>query len=157
VQIPLEERLLFRYGRDVTTGEAQPSHDEELRLEQAYIDHAYACLGQMRGRAEHLRDLGYLGGNVTEGGVETHDRQQWERDKQRRVDLLKTPGGALCFGRIDRIDQVDQVDLADRTRSGNWYIGRRHVEDDRGRDPLPAASAGARGVAPPGEGARCNL
>ena len=45
--------------------------------EQAHLDRAYVSLQRMRQRAEHMKDLGYLGGNVTEGGVETHDRQQW--------------------------------------------------------------------------------
>jgi DNA helicase IV len=79
----------------------------------------------MRQRAEYLMGLGYLGGNVTEGGVETHDRQQWERDKQLRVDQLSDRAGALCFGRIDRHS------------SQRWYIGRRHIEGEDG-EPLVA-------------------
>ena len=97
----------------------------ELAEEQAHLDRAYVSLQRMRQRAEHLKDLGYLGGNVTEGGVETHDRQQWERDKQQRIDLLTDRPGALCFGRIDRYS------------SQRWYIGRRHIEDEDG-EPLVA-------------------
>jgi DNA helicase IV len=97
----------------------------ELALEQAVVDRAYACLERMRKRAEYLKDLGYLGGNVTEGGVETHDLQQWERDKQERIDQLSDRAGALCFGRIDR------------RSTQRWYIGRRHIEDEDG-DPLVA-------------------
>jgi DNA helicase IV len=97
----------------------------ELAKEQAVVDRAYACLERMRKRAEHLKDLGYLGGNVTEGGVETHDLQQWERDKQERIDQLSDRAGALCFGRIDR------------RSAQRWYIGRRHIEDEDG-EPLVA-------------------
>ena len=104
----------------VTTG-----NHPELAEEQALLDRAYSCLDRMRRRAEYLKDLGYLGGNVTEGGVETHDRQQWEQDKQHRIDQLTDKAGALCFGRIDRYS------------SQRWYIGRRHIEDEDG-EPLVA-------------------
>ncbi len=97
----------------------------ELAEEQAHLDRAYVSLQRMRHRAQYLKDLGYLGGNVTEGGVETHDRQQWERDKQQRIDLLTDRPGALCFGRIDQYS------------SQRWYIGRRHIEDEDG-EPLVA-------------------
>ena len=96
-----------------------------LAEEQAHLDRAYVSLQRMRQRAEYLKDLGYMGGNVTEGGVETHDRQQWERDKQQRIELLTDRPGALCFGRIDRYS------------SQRWYIGRRHIEDEEG-EPLVA-------------------
>ena len=91
----------------------------ELAKEQAYLDRAYLSLDRMRARAEYLKGLGYLGGNVGEGGVEVHDLQEWDRDKQHRIDLLAAPPGPLCFGRIDR-------------SSYRWYIGRRHVEDQAG-------------------------
>ncbi len=97
----------------------------ELAEEQALLDRAYVSLERMRRRAEYLKGLGYLGGNVTEGGVEAHDLQQWERDKQQRIDLLSDRAEALCFGRIDQ---------GSRER---WYIGRRHVEDQDG-EPLVA-------------------
>ena len=106
----------------IATGEQ--THPE-LASEQALLDHAYTCLAQMRRRAEQLKSLGYLGGNVTEGGVEVHDVQQWDRHWQRRVDLLTDEPGALCFGRIDR---------SSREQS---YIGRRQIEDEDG-EPLVA-------------------
>src|ERR1700749_1224499 len=91
----------------------------ELAKEQAYLDRAYLSLDRMRARAEYLKGLGYLGGNVGEGGVEVHDLQEWDRDKQHRIDLLAAPPGPLCFGRIDR-------------SSYRWYLGRRPVEDQAG-------------------------
>jgi DNA helicase IV len=107
-----------------SAGVAAGNHPE-LAEEQAVLDRAYACLGHMRQRAEYLKGLGYLGGNVTEGGVEVHDLQQWDRDKQGRIDQLTERAGALCFGRIDRYS------------SQRWYIGRRHIEDEDG-EPLVA-------------------
>ncbi|MHB1924284.1 MAG: HelD family protein, partial [Acidimicrobiales bacterium] len=96
---------------------------DDLAAEQAYVDHAYECLAAMRERAVYLKSLGYMGGNVTEGGVEVFDVQQWDRDKQQRIDDLAETAAALCFGRIDRAD------------GGGWHIGRRHVEDADG-DPV---------------------
>ena len=99
---------------------ASPTGHPDLPAEQTYVDHAYACLTAMRERAEYLKSLGYQGGNVTEGGVEVFDLQQWDRDKQQRIDELAETSAALCFGRIDRADD------------GSWHIGRRHVEDAEG-------------------------
>ena len=109
----------------MTGAERQEETPEELAEEQAYLDYAYLCLDQMHARAEYMKGLGYLGGNVTEGGVEAHDIKAWDRDKQRRIDQLVAPSGPLCFGRIDR------------PASERWYIGRRHVEDETG-DPVVA-------------------
>jgi DNA helicase IV len=97
-----------------------PTHPD-LAAEQAAVDHAYACLDTMRERAEYIKDLGYLGGDVMEGGYITpENRAYWELDKQRRIDALTTPTTALCFGRIDRVDEE------------RFYIGRRHVEGPDG-------------------------
>jgi DNA helicase IV len=94
-----------------------------LPEEQAYLDNAYRSLARMRDRAVYLKALGYLGGNVTEGGVDPHDIQEWERHKQERVDALSPRAGPLCFGRIDR------------GPLHRWYVGRRHVENEDG-EPL---------------------
>jgi DNA helicase IV len=89
-----------------------------LADEQAYVDHAYRSLESMRDRADYLKSLGYLGGNVNEGGVDAHDVQEWLRQKQQRLDALTAQAGPLCFGRIDR------------SPAQRWYVGRRHVEDE---------------------------
>jgi DNA helicase IV len=88
--------------------------------EQAFLDHAYACLAAMRGRAVYLKGVGYQGGDVGEGGPSADTVAQWDQDKQRRIDLLAEPQSALCFGRIDRRD------------GERFYVGRRHVEDAEG-------------------------
>ena len=107
----------------------------DLPGEQAFLERAYACLARMRSRAEHLKSLGYLGGNVTEGGVEAFDLQQWDRDRQYRIDQLADPATALCFGRIDgRGDGLHGAEDRARERQSpvRYYIGRRHVEDEKG-------------------------
>lgn len=100
------------------SGSAHP----ELPDEQHYIDRAYACLEAMRDRAVRLKELGYLGGNVTEDGVTPELLAAWDFDKQARIDALSDHPGALCFGRIDRLG------------GEHWYIGRRHVEDAEGNE-----------------------
>ena len=98
----------------------------DLPGEQALLDHAYDCLGRMRRRAEDLKRLGYMGGNVTEGGVTPFDIQQWDRDRQERIDQLAEPDTALCFGRID------SAPTEPSSAPERWYIGRRHVEAENG-------------------------
>ena len=93
----------------------------ELDSEQQFLEHAYACLRFMRDRAAYLKSLGYMGGNLSEGGPTPETVAKWMADKQRRIDDLAEPPSALCFGRTDRRD--DQ----------SLYIGRRHVEDADGQ------------------------
>ena len=93
----------------------------ELDSEQQFLEYAHACLRVMRDRAVHLKGLGYLGGNVSEGGPTPETVAKWMADKQRRIDELAESPSALCFGRIDRRDDQRQ------------YIGRRHVEDEDGQ------------------------
>ena len=83
--------------------------DPELLAEQRYIDHAYACLERMRARAAAL--------------VGESEDPDLEHALERRVRLLTDNGRVLCFGRIDEED------------GPSWYIGRRHVEDDKA-DPV---------------------
>ncbi len=98
------------------TDGAHPDVDRE----QAFLDHAYSCLDAMRQRAVYLKSVGYQGGDVGEGGPSADTVMQWDLDKQKRIDLLAEPSSALCFGRIDRRD------------GEQFYIGRRHVEDQDG-------------------------
>jgi DNA helicase IV len=101
---------------------AAVSPDPELDREQRYVERAYDCLDAMRERAVYLKGLGYLGGNVTEGGVTPELMAAWDFDKQARIDALSEQPGALCFGRIDHLG------------GDHWYIGRRHVEDADGNE-----------------------
>ena len=83
--------------------------DQEFESEQAYILGAYERLDAMRVRAEALVGLS--------------EDPDLEVALQRRVRLLTDNGRPLCFGRIDH------------DGGPNWYVGRRHVEDDAG-DPV---------------------
>ena len=81
---------------------------DELDVEQRAIDVAYACLRQMRARAEELE---------AEWGGANAD-PDLRRALAHRVRVLADSNRALCFGRIDHDD------------GQRWYVGRRHVEDE---------------------------
>src|SRR6202011_174722 len=83
----------------------------ELETEQAYVEHAYACLDWMRGRALDLA-----------AGTDPKELDLLHALRRRAASL--TDGGRpLCFGRID---------LAG---GPTFHVGRRHVEDHKG-DPV---------------------
>jgi DNA helicase IV len=89
----------------------------ELAAEQAYLDHAEACVKEMQATASYLID-----GLAV--GAKSDPNQAANQYAMRRYRTALDVGGAnLCFGRIDSEE-------GDR-----WYIGRRHVEDERG-DPV---------------------
>jgi DNA helicase IV len=100
---------------------AASSQHPDVAAEQVFLNHAYACLDFMHGRAVRLKALGYQGGNVhAESGLTPEMAAKWDLDKKRRVDSLADASSALCFGRIDRRD------------GERFHIGRRHVEDRTG-------------------------
>ena len=94
-----------------TDPEPEPEPDQELKAEQAYIDHAYDCMSRMRKRAKEVRS--------TDNTPAVH-RDIVEYELERRLGSLTGDGSALCFGRIDA------------TAGDRWYVGRRHVEDAGG-------------------------
>ena len=81
----------------------------DLLAEQAYIDHAYACLDRMR---ETLRRAGDAG--ATEVAAEAIEK--WAA---RRLVTFADAERGLCFGRID-VDGHEEP----------LYVGRRYVHDD---------------------------
>ena len=83
----------------------------DLHAEQALVDAAYEHLGRMRAKAERL--LAEMKGADPD--------LEWAL--VRRANALSSTTRALCFGRTDSTDGT------------TWYIGRRHVEDERG-DPV---------------------
>jgi DNA helicase IV len=83
--------------------------DRELRLEQAYVDHAYACLEAMRDQL-----VGAAGSAVGE-----LDALVLERWAARRLRTFEDAERGLCFGRIDHASGGDPL-----------YIGRRWVHED---------------------------
>jgi hypothetical protein len=88
----------------------------DLPAEQAYLDHAYECLEQMRQallRTVGAAGVGSEGADIAAGKVEA-----WV---DRRLAAYERAEEILCFGRID-VDSVDR----------SLYVGRRWVHDDDG-------------------------
>src|SRR5437764_5381904 len=81
----------------------------ELAAEQAYVDHAYACLDRMRTSVEHAAD-------TTDNEVAAEAMEAWAR---RRIRTFQDAERGLCFGRLT-------LDAPPRP----LYVGRRWVHDD---------------------------
>jgi DNA helicase IV len=88
----------------------------DLAAEQAYLDHAHACLAAMRARAARNVELGERRARE-EPSVDTSLLLE---ELERRLAALADSPVALAFGRLDE-------ELGER-----FYVGRRHVEDQRG-------------------------
>ena len=86
-------------------------------LEQAYLDRAYAHLARMRARTE----AGHRDRRQRRPGGRLGHRPG--APATRRLRSLDTEVDGLAFGRLDAED------------GDTWYVGRRHVEDERG-DPV---------------------
>ncbi len=92
----------------------------DLEAEQAYIDHAYACIESARLSANRLRGMVEVG----QGGTE---QARFEREVifdtvLNRLSQLHLGDASLLFGRIDR-----EPDAGGET----FYIGRLAVSDTR--------------------------
>jgi DNA helicase IV len=83
----------------------------DLPAEQAYLDHAYACLERMRQALLRTADTAAT-------AVAAEKIEAWV---DRRLAAFEEAERALCFGRID-VDSVDDP----------LYVGRRWVDDDDG-------------------------
>jgi DNA helicase IV len=95
----------------------------ELDAEQAYIDHAHACLERSRDRAKQLRSMVEVG----KGGTE---QARWEREMieesiAQRLSKLHLGDQSLVFGRLDTA-----ADRASGRDADTFYIGRLAVSDD---------------------------
>ncbi len=82
----------------------------ELAAEQAYVDHAYACLERMRSQVERV------GQAVDAPEYQAVLFEAWAR---RRLATFEDADRGLCFGRLD-LDSVD----------ASLYVGRRWVHED---------------------------
>jgi DNA helicase IV len=90
----------------------------DLEAEQAYIDHAYACLEAARQRALDLRRLSTIGpGGTHQARYESEIVEDTIRARLSQLHLGDDL--ALVFGRIDPEASDDR-----------WYIGRIAVADD---------------------------
>jgi len=100
----------------------------ELEAEQAYIDHAYACLERTREQARSVRSEVQTG----PGGT---FQARYERDvmiEQADQRLAQTEIGdqSLCFGRIDQLGADEPGPTSARRLEGDrFYIGRVAVSD----------------------------
>ena len=92
--------------------------EPELRREQDYLVHARAELARMREKTVGMRAA---------GGDRVSDEFLAMTLHRRAASLVDDPTTTLFFGRID----------LDRPEHGRerWYVGRRHVHDERG-DPV---------------------
>jgi DNA helicase IV len=88
-----------------------PTHPD-LDDEQAYLDRAYEHLGAMRARAKRASEIAESASNEVDSAI----AQAHLRHRYRSLD---TDVGGLAFGRLDDED------------GDTWYVGRRHVEDER--------------------------
>ncbi len=93
---------------------------DDLSKEQRYLDHARAELARMRAKTEALRDNAIGGDRVSSEflALTLHRRVQ---------SLADDPTSTLFFGRLD-LDHAEHG-------TERWYVGRRHINDDRG-DPV---------------------
>jgi DNA helicase IV len=87
-----------------------PETHPELEAEQAYVDHAYACLEEMRRIVERAGEAGI-------GEIEAAVLEAWSA---RRLVTFEDAERGLCFGRVD-LDGVIRP----------LYVGRRWVHDDQ--------------------------
>ncbi|HEX4866912.1 MAG TPA: hypothetical protein VFV32_04740 [Acidimicrobiales bacterium] len=88
----------------------------ELATEQAYVDRAYAHLAAMRDRTRAAVAVADTAAQAVDAAIaRTH--------LQARLRSLHTEVDGLSFGRLDA------------ETGETWYVGRRHVEDERG-DPV---------------------
>jgi DNA helicase IV len=107
-------------------------HHPDLAEEQAYIDHAYACLDDSREAAWKLRDLNEadLGGTFQA----RFERNAFDEALLKRLADLDLGNAALVFGRIDRYP-VNDDGTVDASPEGGvdayepYHIGRLAVAD----------------------------
>jgi DNA helicase IV len=90
----------------------------ELDAEAAHLADARAGLARMRERADSLKAAGGNAVSTEYLAAALH---------RRRMSLVDDPSTPLFFGRIDVADDRDDIE--------RFYIGRRHVQDERG-DPM---------------------
>ncbi|MCP3991068.1 MAG: AAA family ATPase [Actinomycetia bacterium] len=115
--------------------------DLTLDDEQQWLDEAYGHLTTMQRRAAEVRAIS----DRAVRDEDTVDARIAQYHLNRREVALREGSGPLCFGRIDTDDR------------NRWYIGRRHVEDDKAspvvvdwRAPVSAAFYRATGIDPCG-------
>ena len=99
----------------------------DLDAEQAYIDHAYACLEESRQAASRLTSMVEVGRGGTEQA--RFEREVIHETVFNRLTQLQLGDAALCFGRIDREAESPDEQME------SFYIGRIAVSDSA-QDPV---------------------
>ena len=107
-----------RHGPPSSIGSLMTTEHPEMDAEQAYVDHAYACLESARDRALELTAMVEVG----QGGT---NQARFEREAiwdsvAARLGQLDMGDAALIFGRIDQEAEAG---------GGRFYIGRVGVWD----------------------------
>ena len=131
-----------RHGPPSSIGSLMTTEHPEMDAEQAYVDHAYACLESARDRAMELTAMVEVG----QGGT---NQARFEREAiwdsvATRLGRLDMGDAALIFGRIDQEAEAG---------GGRYYIGRVGVWDVD-QDPVvvdwraPVAEAFYRATGP---------
>ena len=90
----------------------------DLEAEQSHLDHAYRCLAAMRERTEATVSIDDMAAQAVDGEI-----ARWHLQQRLRGLDVDVPG--LAFGRIDE-------EGTPKVPGPTWYVGRRHVEDERG-------------------------
>ncbi|MEY2461422.1 MAG: hypothetical protein QOG30_3252 [Acidimicrobiaceae bacterium] len=90
----------------------------DLEAEQSHLDHAYRCLVAMRERTEATVSIDDMAAQAVDGEI-----ARWHLQQRLRALDVDVPG--LAFGRIDE-------EGTPKLPGPTWYVGRRHVEDERG-------------------------
>lgn len=114
-----------------STNERSLAPHPDLEAEQAYIDHAYACLEQSRQAATRLTSMVEVGRGGTEQA--RFEREVIYDTVLNRLSHLQLGDAALCFGRIDR--KVEDELIADGNDIESFYIGRIAVSDEN-QEPI---------------------
>lgn len=99
----------------------------DLDAEQAYIDHAYACLEESRKAASRLTSMVEVGRGGTEQA--RFEREVIHETVFQRLTQLQLGDAALCFGRIDREPESPEESME------SFYIGRIAVSDSE-QEPI---------------------
>ncbi|WP_199040651.1 HelD family protein [Glycomyces salinus] len=133
------------HPEDVDTSHAVPAPDpantpeQEVNLEQDYVDRVYDRVDVLRSEAEHHRDEGYAHRSATVPGAQ-YERDVFVYRAARRIADLDSQHEGLVFGRLDFDDG--------RVR----HVGRLGVRDEEYRPLLvdwraPAAAPFYRATA----------
>src|SRR6478735_1748374 len=117
---PLDRSPGPRRGERRAPRESMAQHPD-LAAEQAYIDHAYACLESSREAATRLTSMVEVGRGGTEQA--RFEREVIYDTVVNRLTQLQLGDAALCFGRIDRVAEFPGGE------SESFYIGRIAVSD----------------------------